>query len=248
MRMNLLPQVRIFLDMDGTISDFDQQFMNHIGVTPEHFVQAIYKLNQMTAKIFNKNGDDKADTKQYIKDISQQMFWEAVNSFPQFWDSIPPVSGFEKLWHVCKGYNTSILTSVPVFSFLRDKVILGKRNWLDTYMGKHIPMYVTFFDWNHRKTHKEMLCTGPFDILIDNTPENVDAWIKKKGVGILFKTPEQTIKELESFLILYCAKRANPVQQWYRKTFKPQTKQNIIMALAPDQKEFFKELIPNESI
>jgi len=43
---------------------------------------------------------------------------------------------------------------------------------------------------------KKYFCRGKYDLLIDDSPRNIDDWIKVGGTGILHVTLEDTLQQM----------------------------------------------------
>lgn len=116
-----------------------------------------------------------------------KMWGEIKKHGLDFWKNMPWIEGSKKVWDVVKKYGPKILTA-PSRSIEECKP--GKMKWVETNLGSNVP--VLFSRASEKSNHAD-----PHSILIDDLQKNVDAWKAKGGVGILFKSPQQTIKELE---------------------------------------------------
>jgi hypothetical protein len=46
---------------------------------------------------------------------------------------------------------------------------------------------------------KKYFCRGKYDLLIDDSPRNIEDWAKAGGTGILHITLEDTLQQLQRF-------------------------------------------------
>ncbi len=163
--------MRIFCDMDGVLSDWDSQFEKEAGMTIEEF-QKEYSKNA-SWKLVGKAGE---------------AFWAGMEWMPDGID----------LWSFIRKYNPTILSSPS----LDPKSITGKAKWLKKNLNWDFPYITKKEDWTgQEKTifygNKFEFATGPSDILIDDTPKKLDAWVAAGGTGILHTSAKETIAELK---------------------------------------------------
>lgn len=128
-------------------------------------------------------------------------FWSAAEKAGEkFWSEMPWMPDGQELWNYVQKYNPTILSAPS-----RDpSCITGKIKWLKNNVklpnydvqtkGKH--------GWDgHSKiilnSDKYRYCSGPNDILIDDTPKKIDKWLNAGGIGILHKSAAETIAKLK---------------------------------------------------
>lgn len=103
---------QIYQDMDGCLTDFDNQYEHFTGLTPE----------EMDKELIQKYGEKKA----------KSMFWEKIDHLgPKFWADMKWMSDGKKLWNFIKPCNPKLLSS-PSRSQTSQE---GKKQWVD----KHLP-------------------------------------------------------------------------------------------------------------
>jgi hypothetical protein len=76
----------------------------------------------------------------------------------------------------------------------RDNSAYWKRRWLEAnFMMPEIDKLIF-------TGMKEKFATDPLDgkpnVLVDDKPSNIDRWIKKGGIGVLYQANEDSVKEL----------------------------------------------------
>lgn len=182
--------MRLFVDQDHTLADFDEAFRRITGLKP-------YPYRDRYVERMMKIGLDKDEAElKWNHD-----FWGVLEIEPRFWETIPPMPGFSKLKKVIMEFNPSILTAVPHYTDVLIKAKQGKRKWIDRHMSPDVPLFtITLDPVDHRKMDKTGFCENKDDILIDDNELNVQAWRKKGGVAIHYVNAESTIKQFEDLL------------------------------------------------
>jgi len=151
---------KIFCDMDGVITDFDEQFKKLSGGIPPAEYEAT-------------NG--------------KSAFWTLVdNGGVGFWVGMPWMPNGKKLWEYISKYNPTILSAPS----MQNESRLGKRLWVRNNLNPK-PKVILASAANKQNY------SGTNRILIDDRPSNVEQWRSKGGIGILFISTEQTLKELQ---------------------------------------------------
>jgi hypothetical protein len=157
----------IYLDMDGTITDFERRFEQFAGVTPNEFI------SQKSIEF----GEGKAD----------EQFWDLIDNQigVRFWAGMPWMPEGEELYKYVKKYKPQILTSPSK----DDSSRIGKGVWVKRNMPG-VPLKFGY------KAEGKAKFAGPNKILIDDRAENIQAWKSAGGIGILFKSTEQVKNEI----------------------------------------------------
>lgn len=156
-------QLKIYLDMDGVLSDFNKAFENIDG----------YDAHEYN----NKHGDEK--------------FWDYVKEAGlKYWSEMPWVKGSKKLWNYVKDKNVSIL-SAPARAI--PNCPKGKKVWVKRELG-NVKLILKRAREKHEYADKN-------SILIDDNKDNIKNWKNADGIGILFKSADQAIKELKKYEI-----------------------------------------------
>lgn len=170
---NDITEYQIFCDMDGCLCDLAKQFKTCIGQDIDGF-------------------EDK-----YGKDA----FWQSIEKTGlDFWTKMDWMPDGQELWNYIAKYNPTILSAPS-----RDKnCIIGKVQWLKDHIK--LPNYDLQLKakggWDGKSkiilnSDKFRYVSSNKDILIDDTPKKIDAWVKAGGIGILHKNTTETIKHLK---------------------------------------------------
>jgi len=182
--------MRIFLDMDDTLTNFQQAFIDITDMEPLKFKDV------MTSQFREMGMDNKEAAKMFVF-----AFWVTIHMQPFFWEKMSPMKGFKKLWRFVKKYHPIVLTAVCELPQFKNLSIAGKRAWVTKHMSADTHMLtIDLNSYDHTKMDKTIYCEGPQDILIDDNKHNVEAWIAKGGNAIHYKDAKSTIKELKKII------------------------------------------------
>jgi len=117
----LIPDAKykLFVDLDGTLTDFDRMFYEIKGITPAEFR--------------TKHPEDKDDTK----------FWFIIDREGglNFWSHMFWMPDGKMLWDYIKNKNVEIL-SAPARQ-IPEHSALGKKLWCGRFLGKNIVLNLT---------------------------------------------------------------------------------------------------------
>ncbi len=102
-----------------------------------------------------------------------------------FWKNMEWMPDGKILWSYVKQYNPIILTSPAA----EDESWQGKKMWIERELGD----VVFIFERDKFKYARNNR------ILIDDFFKKIDGWNEHGGVGILHKSAEETIKELQKY-------------------------------------------------
>lgn len=168
--------MKLFLDMDGVLSNFDTAFMYLSGAYPWDFKRSM--LDKFKQSYVDEN---------VALEMFNRAFWDLVETNPYFWEKIEPMPHFKKLWSETKKYKPEIITAIPTFSEYREKARAGKRAWVDEHMGKNIKINFTYVDpRDHANIKKSQFITSKNDILIDDNQRVIDDWKNGGAKAILY--------------------------------------------------------------
>lgn len=171
---------KIYFDMDGVLADFD------LAAIP--FSQGRTDLNNQ-GKLMTRDALD-----------AKKSRWQRIEEARDFWANIPVMKSIEKMLDAAQNYGELfVLTSVPsaknfvAGTLYVDFIESEKRAWVARYLSKYFtPKNVIVT----RIAKERLIHPTQNDILIDDRVGNVADWMAAGGRGIVFKTPEQTIKDL----------------------------------------------------
>lgn len=171
-----MPPYKIYCDMDGVLTDFDRRFEHFTGMTPDA----------------------------YTEKYGRSSFWKLIDKKvgDKFWSGMEWMPGGKKLWDFISPYNPTILTSPSYDKSSED----GKKVWCKEKLGLSEdrvifagkkPRIDKFS--NEKKMDAKYNYASKDAILIDDSPENIDPFNQKGGIGIICKdgNVDQIIKELQ---------------------------------------------------
>ncbi len=116
-------------------------------------------------------------------------FWEHVKKGGlEFWSEMPWMKSGKKLWNFVKPYKPIILSSPAEHSDSPK----GKKIWIKRELG-NVKLIL-------KRANEKHEFSGENKILIDDLTKNIARWKSAGGIGILFKSAEQVIKELKKII------------------------------------------------
>jgi len=126
--------------------------------------------------------------RQYEEQNGKEAFWDLIDNRTgvKFWVGIPWMPKGKELWDYIKQYNPSLLSAPSRNNESR----LGKRLWVRNNLSPK-PKLILASAFNKPNY------SGRNKILIDDRNDTIEKWRAKGGIGILFVSTEQTIKELQ---------------------------------------------------
>jgi hypothetical protein len=161
----------IYLDMDGVIADFDQRFIDLSGMTPNEYKDK-HGMNQ---------------------------FWDFIDeeNKVRFWAGIPVMPGAKKLIDYASQYDYEILTAPSIKKQSR----LGKMIWLRKIHSDLFPDKPKVNFKSAKEKHQIKPSLTKTDILIDDKQSTIDNWNNAGGIGILYTSSEDAIRQLKQLKI-----------------------------------------------
>ena len=174
---------RIFLDMDGCITDFVKEF------------------NKATAGSNEFPPADGLGPHEYEMKHGKNTFWKAIETAGEdFWSGMEWLADGKELWSYVSQFDPTILSAPS-----RDpECITGKVKWLQNNIN--LPNYDVQLKsrrgWDGvskiiLNSNKGQFAVGPNDILIDDTKKKIDMWEAAGGTGILHTSATDTIRQLK---------------------------------------------------
>ena len=166
-----MSRIRVNLDVDGVMADFDGHCETLFGAAPRSLTHTCPTSGETT------NGDP--------------ALWAHVESCPEFWLDMPIKYAAHELVDIARPYGVRFLTGCPATGYERaDK---EKRIKLEKEFPG-IPVITC------RSKHKSNFMEQPGDILVDDFIANIRRWQKAGGYGVYYKTHKQAVEDLKDGL------------------------------------------------
>ena len=165
---------KIYFDMDGVLADFNRGVRELCGMEPEDP---------------NRDPDPLLDG----------LMWVKIKEAGHFYDKLELMPGakemFDRLWEK-HGEKCEILTAVPKPKRGIPEAGDDKIAWVRRLLSKEIKVNIVVREEKLKK------CTGPEAILIDDLEKTILEWREKGGTGIVHRSAEETLAELEKLGVL----------------------------------------------
>jgi hypothetical protein len=155
---------KIFLDMDGVLADFDKAAGHLLGTDDIHKWEFVH---------------------------GPKAFWRILDSFPNFFGSLPLMEGALHLWHSVVKREPIILTALPRVG--ASDVDKQKRDWVKAKLPAKYEVDVI----TCQTLEKPGYC-NPGDVLVDDRAVNREAWEARGGKFILHTSAENTLQQLKA--------------------------------------------------
>ncbi|MCR5501794.1 MAG: hypothetical protein K6F53_02165 [Lachnospiraceae bacterium] len=163
---------KIYFDMDGVLADFERGVEELCGIPlPEQGLKR--------------------------SSMEDSLMWEKIREVPHFYDRLEPMPGALEFFHTIHdrfGDNCEILTGIPKPKRGIKDAGKDKEIWAHRVLSKDLKVNIVF------REEKKNFCRGREDILIDDLLPNIEVWEAFGGTGILFRNPEDALKELREIL------------------------------------------------
>ena len=161
--------MKIFVDMDGVLTDFEAQFDHYYGIT----------------------------TKEYYRDHGTIMLRKAVDEIGmKYWSQMPYYPGAKELWSFVSKYKPTILSSPSTFKYAEQGKLIWIKNHLSPAPGNIIFKQTGHKEEVIKDLPQDQIKKS---ILIDDFYKNIAPWKEVGGIGITHKNVEQTISILKKF-------------------------------------------------
>jgi 5'(3')-deoxyribonucleotidase len=163
---------KIYIDMDGVLADFDRGVEEICGVArPEPGKSRTWE--------------------------NDNLMWERMRFVEHFYNKLEPMPGavdmFSKLWKLF-GDRVEILSGIPNPKRGIEKAGDDKICWAHRFLCEDLKVNIVY------RAEKANFCKGKDYILIDDLVVNIKEWEEKGGTGILHKSPELTLLQLDCLL------------------------------------------------
>ena len=123
-----------------------------------------------------------------------KQIWKILETIPHFFSTLDPILPSLKIYDDITS-NTNIemqfLTALPRATGYLKTAQRDKTDWVHQYIDWAQVNCVSSWEM------KKYFCRGKHDLLIDDSPRNIEDWAKAGGTGILHITLEDTITKLK---------------------------------------------------
>ena len=178
--VNLVVELRLEALPDGPLQmNIRQIFLDQDGVLAD-FESGLTKA--LGYKVDLKSKKDVYDKEK--RKLTAQRLFRNLKPLPDAW----------KLVDYCmnSGIHTEILTAAGTVN--RTLVIKDKIDWIRRYINPYWIIIPTF------KGSQKAAFAHKKAVLIDDRQRNIDAWVEAGGIGILHKTADDTIEQLDEII------------------------------------------------
>lgn len=102
--------MKLYLDMDGVLADFDKEASYRIG----------------------------SDSYKFEFTHGPELFWQILNEKGDFFESLSPMPDMAVLWNAVSELDVSVLTALPKSN--PEPVVRQKGSWIAKNLGLHVPV------------------------------------------------------------------------------------------------------------
>ena len=121
-----------------------------------------------------------------------KQIWKILETIPHFFSTLDVLPDL-KLYDIVLGndFDVQFLTALPRATGYLKTAQRDKTDWVHWHIDDWAQVNCVS-SWEMKK----YFCRGKHDILIDDSPRNIEDWIKVGGTGILHATLEDTLQQL----------------------------------------------------
>lgn len=132
------------------------------------------------------------------RSLTSGQVWGRLEQEDSFFRYLPLLKDALTLWAGVQGQgNLRILTALPQPTGKLGSAPGDKRAWVRQYISPDIPVILVSSGLQKAK----LAAQG--DILIDDLPRNIDAWVAAGGTGILHRSAQDSLNQLNALNLLF---------------------------------------------
>lgn len=151
---------KIYCDMDGVLTDFNNQFKKYTKLTPE----------------------------QYTVKYGESSMWYLIDKKigVKFWETMPWMPEGKKLWNYIKKYEPTILTSPSREQNSR----IGKKKWVETHLFPEPKVIFAYSDKKQEYARKNSVLIDDKNSIIRqwNSQKGIGIQCKNENTDLVIQT------------------------------------------------------------
>jgi 5'(3')-deoxyribonucleotidase len=121
-----------------------------------------------------------------------KQIWQVLETIPNFFSTLDLLPNLE-IYDMALGndINVEFLTALPRATGFLKTAQRDKTDWVHSHIDDWAQVNCVS-SWEMKK----YFCRGEHDLLIDDSPRNIEDWAKAGGTGILHITLEDTLQQM----------------------------------------------------